>query len=221
MVISNIGTIVISLPSSSSPSSSSIPSIMSYSSTASSTATQVRLLSLSNTFSRLLVGPIADFVSPIASYLHDGSIRYDRKHRISRVAFLSGATVLLVLTYSWMEIGIHSREALWALRFVLFFWYKGAIFSSTINSIGTGVAYGTIFTALPGVISAVWGLPNLGRNFGVITYAPFVGTPLFSYLYAFSLQKYQTHIFHDSYACKYFPPSPMPFFDSWIIFFTL
>lgn len=33
-------------------------------------------------------------------------------------------------------------------------------------------------------------------------------------LICFSLQKYQTHIFHDSYACKYFPPSPMPFFDS-------
>ena len=53
------------------------------------------------------------------------------------------------------------------------------------HSVGTGVAYGTLFTALPGVISAVWGLPNLGRNFGVITYAPFIGTPLFSYLYAF------------------------------------
>lgn len=34
-------------------------------------------------------------------------------------------------------------------------------------------------------MSSIWGLTNLGRNFGVVTYAPFVGTPLFSYIYAF------------------------------------
>jgi hypothetical protein len=27
--------------------------------------------------------------------------------------------------------------------------------------------------------------PSAGRNFGIVTYAPFIGTPLFSYLYAF------------------------------------
>lgn len=37
----------------------------------------------------------------------------------------------------------------------------------------------------PSIVSSVWGLQNLGRNFGIITYAPFIGTPLFSYLYAF------------------------------------
>lgn len=36
----------------------------------------------------------------------------------------------------------------------------------------------------PSIVSAIWGVPNLGRNFGIITYAPFIGTPLFSYLYA-------------------------------------
>jgi hypothetical protein len=37
----------------------------------------------------------------------------------------------------------------------------------------------------PSIVSSIWGMHNLGRNFGVITYAPFIGTPLFSYLYAF------------------------------------
>ncbi|KAH8117341.1 MFS general substrate transporter [Phellopilus nigrolimitatus] len=162
MVIGNIGTIVLSLPS-----SSPVPSYISTSSAASATAVQVRLLSLSNTLSRLLVGPLADFVSPVASYLPSGSIYFARKHRISRIAFLSAASALLALTYSWMELCVRSREGLWVL------------------SIGTGVAYGAVFTALPGIVSGVWGLPNLGRNFGIITYAPFLGTPLFSYLYAF------------------------------------
>src|ERR1700683_3174816 len=42
-----------------------------------------------------------------------------------------------------------------------------------------------ITTFRPSLLSSIWGLSNLGRNFGIITYAPFVGTPLFSYLYAF------------------------------------
>lgn len=73
-------------------------------------------------------------------------------------------------------------------------------------SVGAGVAYGCAFTMLcvysctctgsglfnilfdthrPSLVSAVWGLHNLGRNYGILTYAPFLGTPVFSYLYAF------------------------------------
>lgn len=45
---------------------------------------------------------------------------------------------------------------------------------------------GTMLTLIrPSIISAVWGDRDLGRNFGMMTYAPFIGTPLFSYLYAF------------------------------------
>ena len=36
----------------------------------------------------------------------------------------------------------------------------------------------------PGILSSIWGLNNLGRNFGYISYAAFVGTTAFSYLYA-------------------------------------
>ncbi len=37
----------------------------------------------------------------------------------------------------------------------------------------------------PGILSSIWGLANLGRNFGIISYTAFVGTTVFSYLYAF------------------------------------
>lgn len=66
-----------------------------------------------------------------------------------------------------MELGIRNQQDLWML------------------SIGTGIAYAAVFTVLPSIVSSVWGLSNLGRNFGILTYAPFIGTPLFSYLYAF------------------------------------
>lgn len=37
----------------------------------------------------------------------------------------------------------------------------------------------------PSIVASLWIGPSAGRNFGIVTYAPFVGTPLFSYLYAF------------------------------------
>lgn len=37
----------------------------------------------------------------------------------------------------------------------------------------------------PSLVSSIWGLSNLGRNYGILLYAPFLGTPTFSYLYAF------------------------------------
>jgi len=156
MVISNIGTIVLSLPPSTSMPSAEL-----------ATSTQVRLISIANTLSRLLVGPLADFVSPVASYLPNGVLAFPRKHFISRVFFLCGAALLLAVTFLRMGVNVRSQGALWSL------------------SVGTGIAYGTIFTILPSIVSSVWGLSNLGRNFGILTYAPFIGTPLFSYFYAF------------------------------------
>jgi hypothetical protein len=112
MVISNIGTIILSLPSSSSTSTmNAIPN------TDVSNSTQVRLISIANTFSRLLVGPLADFISPVASYLPSGVRCFPRKHHVSRVAFLSVATFLLAVTFFWMEVGIRSQEAVWILRY--------------------------------------------------------------------------------------------------------
>lgn len=36
----------------------------------------------------------------------------------------------------------------------------------------------------PGILASIWGLENLGRNFGAFTYAPFFGTPIFSFIYS-------------------------------------
>ncbi|KAI0065494.1 MFS general substrate transporter [Artomyces pyxidatus] len=160
MVISNIGTIVLSLPSSAISGATLNPSADA------ATSKQVRLLSIANTLSRLVSGPLADFVSPIASHLPGGA-PFPRKHFASRVSFLSGATLVLAGAFTALETMIKSQDSLWLL------------------SIGTGVVYGTTFTILPSIISTIWGHANFGRNFGIVTYAPLVGTPVFSYLYAF------------------------------------
>lgn len=115
MILSNIGTIVLSLPPSS---SSSGVGLMRVPSADIATSTQVRILSLANTISRLLVGPLADFVSPVASYLPNGDLCFPRKHRISRMAFLMGSSALLAITCGWMEVGVRSQAGVWALRSV-------------------------------------------------------------------------------------------------------
>jgi hypothetical protein len=112
MVISNIGTIVLSLPPN---------ALVVYPSSALSdhaTSKQVRILSISNTLSRIVVGPLADFVSPVAFYFPTGTVVYPRKHRVSRVVFLAIPALLLACIFLWMEFGVMSREAVRTLRFV-------------------------------------------------------------------------------------------------------
>ncbi|KDR81505.1 hypothetical protein GALMADRAFT_239491 [Galerina marginata CBS 339.88] len=160
MIISNIGTIVISLPPAS---AMSAPGGLN---SGSSTAFQVKLISVANTLSRIIVGPFADFISPVGAYQPQGVSVFPRKHVISRFSFLSGAATLLICTLLWMKIVVYTQSQLWAL------------------SLGTGLSYSTVFTVLPSLISSLWGMRHLGRNFGIMMYAPFTGTPLFSYFYA-------------------------------------
>jgi len=162
MIISSIGTIVLSLCP------EPISGISSLSSSAETvTTTQVRLISIANTLSRLISGPLADFISPLPSHIPASGPPSSRKCRISRVVILSGTSLLLAGAYIYLELAIRTPDDLWIL------------------SVATGVTYGTTFTILPSIVSSVWGKADSGRNFGLITYAPFFGTTLFSYLYAF------------------------------------
>jgi len=111
MVISNIGTIVAALPATVSDQAIFISSI-------DDTPHQVKLISIANTLTRILVGPLADYVSPIASYLPNGTIVRVRKHRISRVSFLLFSALLLVLTFFWSSFGVTNQDGIWILRFV-------------------------------------------------------------------------------------------------------
>ncbi|KAH9901081.1 MFS general substrate transporter [Cubamyces lactineus] len=166
MVVSNLGSIVLSLPTTSSNTTANV-------------SRQVRLLSFFNTASRLLVGPLADVLAPVASYL-DGVWSFSRRRHVSRVVFVVAAALVLAATFAWLELAVRTQEAIWPL------------------SVGTGIAYGCTFTVLPGILSSIWGLPNLGRNFGIISYTAFLGTTIFSYLYAFVAAR---HVAPDENAC--------------------
>jgi MFS family permease len=157
MVISNIGTIVQSLA----------PRVALHSLSTSSVSTQVRLISISNTASRLISGTLADRVSPPPHHLPTGYIVFFRKRYVSRVVFVFTACTLLFVSFFWMATAVQTQRGVWVL------------------SVGTGASYGMMWTIVPGLVSSMWGARNAARNFGAISYAPFVGTPLFTYLYAY------------------------------------
>lgn len=106
MVISNIGTIVMALPQ------SSTGRLLGQLIDGSSAADQVKILSISNTVSRIVCGPLADFVSPVAI----SSEVLSRKARINRLVFLSGSASLLSLIFLWMAVGVETRQQVWVLR---------------------------------------------------------------------------------------------------------
>lgn len=80
------------------------------------TTTQVRLLSISNTLSRLISGPLADFISPLTSHI-PGDRPPLRKYRISRVVLLSGTSILLAGAFVYLELAIRTPDDLWILRY--------------------------------------------------------------------------------------------------------
>lgn len=102
MVISNIGTIIMALPQSSTGELSGLLIV------GSPAADQVKILSMSNTVSRIVFGPLADFVSPVEAL--------SRKARINRFVFLSGSASLLSLIFLWMAVGVETRQQVWVLR---------------------------------------------------------------------------------------------------------
>ena len=102
MVISNIGTIVMSLPQSSTGRLSGLLI------DGSPAADQVKILSMSNTVSRIVFGLLADFIRPV-EFL-------SRKARINRFIFLSGSASLLSLIFLWMAVGVETRQQVWVLR---------------------------------------------------------------------------------------------------------
>jgi len=115
MIISNIGGISMSLPH-------SLPDSMAGPATHnSSVAFQVKLISIANTGARILVGILADFISPVATYLPTGALIFPREPVISRFVFLFAAAALLLVTFIWMEVRVQSEGDLWALRCPSFF----------------------------------------------------------------------------------------------------
>jgi hypothetical protein len=127
MVISNIGTIVLSLCP------ENVSGVRSSSSAESVTATQVRLLSVSNTLSRLLSGPLADFISPLTPHVPHSTPARVPSYRISRVVLLSGISLLLAGTFVFLELATRTPDSFRVLRYVVVIRFEFAHYSMGLS----------------------------------------------------------------------------------------
>lgn len=109
MVISNAGSIVFALPATVAATASSTVV----------TAQQVRILSFSNTVSRLVAGSVADWMSPIGHKSHEDEEELGiRRHKLtSRVVFLACFSFALSVTFAYAAFLMKTREQLWPLRY--------------------------------------------------------------------------------------------------------
>lgn len=138
--MTNIGSIVLSLPSS--PGDSFVDRR-----TDGAIATQVQAISIANTLTRLIVGPLADFVSPVHIGLSNGVRQYSRKPWVSRKVFLTSAALVLFAAEIFWGTFIRSQKALLLLRSVGRY-IDQSQHADSVPSICTGSAYGATFTIL-------------------------------------------------------------------------
>ncbi|GAA5931957.1 uncharacterized protein JCM15063_001084 [Sporobolomyces koalae] len=122
----------------------------------------IAVLAIANTFSRLGVGAVSDYLSTPA---REGE---RPKRRISRLVFLFGACATLAASYAWGGTGLGSEQGLWVITIV------------------NGFSYGAIFTLSPAIVRSCWPVDNFGRNWGLLTWFSAIGalifTPLFGIL---------------------------------------
>ncbi|QRW27172.1 cyclase [Rhizoctonia solani] len=139
-------------------------------------AAQVRFISIAGTLAKLCTGPLADWICPPVDegptlVCWCGPVRPDPKKGMNRMLIPAMCLTILASVYAYTAVCITSADQLWIL------------------SVGTGLAYGASWAVLPSITSVIWGARNLGRNFGILSYAPLVGTPIFTYVYAWTSEE--------------------------------
>lgn len=144
----------------------------------------VQIISVANTFSRLVAGALSDWLSytssphpalpqpprpssssllarlifPFQSYFH-------RPPRVSRLAFVLASTILLAVTFLYSSLFLTNPSHLYIL------------------TTSIGIAYGTLFTLCPAIVRTVYPVQDFGRNFGFMSWASASGALVFTPLY--------------------------------------
>ena len=141
-------------------------------------------------------------MSPVARYLPSGMYCFTKKPLFSRVLFLSFSVALLAFSFAWTEVAVRSQRGIWVLRYESFLYPRAG--HQTDPSLVSAQGWSTVVSSTlcmyafpsyalrvlngfssPGILSSIWGIRNLGRNFGVLALSPLLGTPPFSLLYSY------------------------------------
>jgi hypothetical protein len=136
----------------------------------------VSLLSISNTFARLAIGMLSDWLS--AAPRDGGAVRGWKRN--VRLWFIGGVSVLLALAYGWGGSGMSTTSGLWVITLgALFLPFLFSLLSSRAQAhskffvrTATGLTYGTVFTLMPALVRTRWGVEDFG--FAVSSLSPFI-----------------------------------------------
>lgn len=146
-----------------------------------SPATHVSIVAITSTAARLLTGTISDFLAPSSDDSSPAHLRGPhsqasslaslpsrRRFTISRIVFLVLFSLILSLGQVVLAAGGiqgHGER----------FWIVSALI---------GAGYGAVFSLVPIVIAAVWGVENFGTNWGIVAMMPAAGAAVWGVVYS-------------------------------------
>ncbi|EKG19342.1 Major facilitator superfamily [Macrophomina phaseolina MS6] len=144
-----------------------------------SPATHVSIVAITSTAARLLTGTVSDLFAPVsAGPAHRqgprsqassfASLPPRRRFTVSRIVFLVIFSLLLSLGQVILAAGGvqgHGEH----------FWIVSAL---------VGAGYGAVFSLVPIVIAAVWGVENFGTNWGIVAMMPAAGAAVWGVVYS-------------------------------------
>lgn len=168
--INNLGTIIGTLYD--------VPTAAEY---RTSPATHVSIVAITSTAARLLTGTVSDLLAPVSTghgpahrqgpqsqSSSFASLPPRRRFTISRIVFLIIFSLLLSLGQVILAAGGvqgHGEH----------FWIVSALI---------GAGYGAVFSLVPIVIAAVWGVENFGTNWGIVAMMPAAGAAVWGVVYS-------------------------------------
>ncbi|TQS37039.1 hypothetical protein Golomagni_02500 [Golovinomyces magnicellulatus] len=166
--ITNLGTVIGTL----------YPSYIDPSSSPTTAATHVSIVSITSTTARILFGTLTDIFTPtpglksgVQKFSASSSIhpRFSlSKFYISRMTFLLISALLLSAGQVFLAVGFVQNHA-------ERFWIVSGLI---------GFGYGAIFTLSPLIVSIVWGVENFGTNWGLIAMTTAVSATAWDLIYS-------------------------------------
>ncbi|KAF2094453.1 MFS monocarboxylic acid transporter-like protein [Rhizodiscina lignyota] len=144
-------------------------------------ATHVSIVAITSTIARLLTGTLSDLLAPkaeeIPSHLRGPNSLASslasleprpKRFTLSRMVFLLAFAILLSLGQILLASGLIQNH--------------GTRFAAVSALVGAG--YGAAFSLVPIVVSVVWGVENIGTNWGIVAMMPAGGAAVWGAIYS-------------------------------------
>ncbi|RJE17363.1 transporter, partial [Aspergillus sclerotialis] len=165
--INNLGTIIQTLTPRSYPLYSPPPAGL--------PSTHVTTVALTSTVARILTGSLSDLFAPPALHFYTSSqtdLAQTNRLTLSRLTFLIPSALLLSIGYLLLATPVTQNHP--------------QLFHVITAFVGVG--YGSAFSLVPILISAVWGVENFGTNWGIVAMVPAFGAAVWGLIYSCGYQ---------------------------------